>query len=356
MSHSTHRITVSILFLIVAAFASPAYAQSAFGLQITPGVIEDRVNPGDVYTFSLKVTNTSDQDRTFYLVAQDIKGLDAEGKPIFAEQGESTEYDLSHWIVMPQESITLRAGEAQQVSYAVNVPANASPGSHFGGVFFETQPPRLRQTGAAIGVQVGSVISLRIAGDAVEDARLLEFSTSKMIYNDPSISFQSRVENLGNVLVRPHGFVRVTDMFGRDVASVNVNESGAPVFPLSERSYVVEWTHDGFAFGRYQAVASLVYGEDVRKTISGTTSFWILPLRTILIVLGTILSIILVLYIFARMYVRKKLKELGVNGRKAESQYYARRYGRSSSPLALVFSSLFLFSMICLIVLFLVFS
>jgi hypothetical protein len=243
------------------------------------------------------------------------------------------------------------------VPFVVRVPSDASPGSHFGGIFFDQRPVKQQTTGTGIGIRIGSVISLRIAGDIVEESRLREFSTDKFLYNVPIVTFLTRAENLGNVLVRPRGLVEISDMFGKKMSTVRVNDAAAPIFPGESRPFSVGWEYDGFAFGRYQAVVSLTYGEDGKKTISGTTSFWVLPVKPIIIVLGVILALILGLYISMKVYVRKKLREMGASSNKrADADMYGRKYSRSGSRLMMVVVGIFLLCVIILATLFLAFA
>ena len=344
-----------LLLLMVFGF-HPAHAQSSEGIRIIPAVVEDKVKPGDTYRFNLSVTNLADTEKTFYLVTQDISGLDDRGLPIFSKETEVTEYEMSSWIELPETAITMKAGETRSVPFNVLVPSSASPGSHFGGVFLDMLPPKLRTIGTGVGVKVGSLISLRVAGDILEEARLREFSTEKVIYNEPTVLFNSKVENLGNVLLRPQGFIEITDMFGKQIANVRVNESGGSVFPKSERMVETTWKYDEFAFGRYQAVLSLVYGIDERKTIYSTTSFWVLPLKPILTALGILFVLIIGLYVSVRMYIQKKLREMGGSSRRVDANFYAKKYQRSSSLLTMVVLAGFLVCVAFLFLLFLMFA
>lgn len=337
-----------------------AHAQAqtvAEGLRISPAVIEDRVNPGDVYKFTLKVTNIADAPKTFYLAAQNISGLDDAGSPIFAKEGESTKYEMSTWVELPDSSITLGPNETKHIPFSVRVPADASPGAHFGGVFLDARAERQSSTGSGIGYNVGSLLSLRISGDVAEEARFREFSTKKLVYGTPDASFSLKVENLGNVLVRPHGVIEISDMFGKQVGDVRVNDSVAAVFPGETRTFSADWKYDGFALGRYQAVASLAYGEDAKKTITATTSFWVLPLKLLAIVIGSLLAAVLILYIGVRRYISNKLRDMGVTGSQtAHAKLYAKRYGSSNSRLAVVLFAVLLLVIAFLSILFFLFA
>jgi hypothetical protein len=349
------RIVKTSLIALLLAIPFAAQAQTPEGVEMKPAIIEDRVNPGEVRDFSLSVTNIGSTERTFYFSSLDIKGVDDRGVPIFATVGEPTPYELSTWLTVPQESVTIPAGEMREFPFRVTVPNEASPGAHFGGVFLDVRPLRLRTSGAGIGFSVGTIVSLRIAGDVVEEARVRSFSTDRLIYNQPRVRFTTNVENMGNVLVRPYGQIKIVNMTGREVGTVRVNENVSHVFPLSERSYDTVWERDGFAFGRYQAMVSLVYGEDGRRTITGTASFWILPVKPILYTIGGFLAMVLVMFFFVRMYIRKKLREVGVPVVK-RGDYYAKKYDRSASRLLVMTIAIALFCLAFLAFLFLMFA
>lgn len=348
-------IAVPIVLLTVLFAANCAFAQVSEGIEIKPGVIEDRADPGTTYNFSVRVTNISNDQKTFYLSAQDITGLTDEGLPIFSQETEVTPFELSAWITLPETQITLAAHDSTAVPFVVHVPANATPGSHFGGVFVDARPPKQRTTGSGIGLKVGSIINLRISGDVNEEAQLREFSTSHIVYGSAaSVDFNTRIANLGNSLLRPHGLIEITDMRGSKVGLVKLNDKGSGVFPATDKTFTETWEYDGVAFGRYQAVVSVVYGEDGRKTISAATSFWVLPLKPILTVLGTLFGALLVLYLLVRMYIARKLREM--SGGRGGADLYARR-NRSPVPRLLIIALALLFlAIVFLVLLFLMFA
>jgi hypothetical protein len=345
--------TLGPIFLLSAAFA---YAQTpAVGLQIKPAVVEDNVAPGETHEYSLTVTNLSGTTKTLYVLSQDIKGVDDQGRPIFAAQGgEVTGFELSSWISLPVTQFNLDAGASKTIPFSVRVPGNASPGSHFASVFFSDHATQPTTNGTGVGFNVGAIVSLRIAGDIVEEASLREFSTSKLIYPNANVDFSAKIDNSGNVLVQPTGVIEITNMFGKQVANIAVNTDQASVFPKADRTFTANWTGSGLSFGRYEVVGSFVYGTDERKTISGTTSFWVLPLVPIGIVLGGFLILVLAAYFMMRSYIRRKLRQMGASSR-ADTDLYNRRSG-SSSRLVVVMLVVILVCVLFLMALFLLFA
>ncbi len=348
-------LALSVLLLTFVSFSGAALAQVSEGVEIQPAVIEDRAEPGTTYDFTVRVKNISAVEKTFYLTAQDITGLNDEGLPIFSDETEITPYELSSWIKLPAEQIVLGPNETKSVPFTVQIPNDASPGAHFGGVFLDARPPKQRDNGSAIGLKVGSIINLRIAGEAIEEGQLREFSTGHIVYGSAAnVDFNTRVANLGNVLLRPHGVIEITDMRGAKVGLVKVNDTGAGVFPATDKTFTETWAYEGVAFGRYQAVISLVYGEDGRKTISAATSFWVLPLKPILTVLGSIFAALLVLYVLVRSYINRKIREMG--GGRGGAELYNRRNQSAVPRLLIIALALLFLAIIFLVLLFLMFA
>ena len=356
---------VTALFvLLVAVFFgifSTVEAQESAGARISPSIIEDRIEPGESFEGDITVTNLESNTRTLYILKKNISSIGAGGEPIFADEGEVTGFELSEWITVSPSQLTLEPQEEGKVHFTIHVPENASPGGHFGGIFFSAEAPRQRTTGAGVGYQVGTIMNFRIGGDIVEKAQIREFSTDKLLYGTGDVGFKITVENEGNVLVRPRGPLDITDMFGKQVATLRFNDSGAAVLPNSNRSFSVSWKGDGLFFGRYEAIAALAYGEDGRKTASAATSFWILPLKIIVPLVGGILLFVLLVYFGMRVYVRRRLDEMYRHSRirtkgKRDTRVGRVPEGRPFPKAAVVAIAILVFTMIFLAILFLFFA
>lgn len=326
--HSLHFLFFFTLFF----FGSlDAFAQQA-GVSITPATIEETIDPGASKEYSVTIENLMNAEQTFYFFTRNIKGVRDGGVPIFADDNnEKTGFELADWIVLPITEMKLSAHEKSTLSFTMTVPADATPGSHFGGVFVSVEPPKIENTGAAVGYQVANIISIRIAGDAIESADIRQFSTSKFLYGSQNIEFDVRIENKGNVLVKPSGPMEIYNMLGNKVGTLVFNEELFAVFPGSTRDFNgIKWEGDSIGFGRYEAILSPVYGEEgAKKTMSSTVSFWILPWNIIGPALGVLAAILLAVFIFVRLYIRRSLAHLN-QGRRIINR---RKRGNSSAVL-----------------------
>lgn len=345
---------IFLLSLLLIGFAFTANAQSGAGVGLRPATVEETMEPGESRQFTVQVSNLSGADQTYYLNKRDITGVEVGGVPIFAdENSERTGFELSEWIKLDVDKLDIPTDGTANISFTLNVPDNASPGSHFAGIFVSVEPPRLRSTGASVAYEVANIISIRVAGEAVESAQIRQFSTNKFIYGSTNIDFLIRIENEGNVLVRPMGPLEINNMFGKRAAMLTFNDALAGVFPKTTREFTITWEGEGTGFGRYEAVLSPVYGDLGRKsTMSSTVTFWILPMNIIIpsaIVLAVVLATI---YIAVKLYVRRSMAVASAGS----TRRLVRTRQRNEFPIMLVIVSMFGITALFVIVLLLLFA
>ncbi len=351
-------IRVVGLFIFVVSLLggdTRVYAQDNAGITLIPATIEKPANPGDVLNEVLVVTNESTEDKEYFIYKKDIKGVETGGVPIFAEEGtEKTGYEITEWIAIPTEPIKVPANSSFELPIVITVPDTATPGSHFGGIFISAEPPKLRETGAGVGYEVVSIISIRISGDVVDTARIRQFSTDKLLYSTKNVRFTAKIENQGNILIRPRGPMTITGMFGTKPETVLVNPSLAGVFPGTMRDIEIPWTGEGLGFGKYEAVVALVYeGGDGQKTIDATLVFWIFPVKIMLTILGVFVAIIVVGYVLTKYYINQAIMR-AAGGRRIVPQKYRKQVG--ISRFAFVFVSLMAVVVLFLLVILIFFA
>lgn len=303
--------------LALVVFPIPTVLAQDAGIRISPATIEETVDPGVVRDYELEVENMSATDKEYFVYTRNIRSVSAGGVPIFAESRlEQTGYELADWIDLSTTTITVPAGQTVIISFTMNVPQEAAC-SHFGGVFVSAEPPDIENSGAAVGYQVANIISIRVAGDCVEEASIRQFSTDRFLYGTQDVSFNVIIENSGSVLVRPTGPLEVYNSLGRRVGNVVFNESRAAVFPGDTREYdAVQWVGDSLGFGRYEAVLSPVYGDDgARKTMSSTVTFWVLPFGIIGPAVAVLALVLLITVVSVRLYIKRALVQMNAGRR-----------------------------------------
>jgi len=330
-----HRLSLVSFFVLFSSLfvltATTVFAQGT-GVRISPALIEESLDPGITREYTFEVENLDDAEKTYFLFTRNISGVGDGGAPIFArDELERTGFELADWITMETNQIVVPARGSQAISFTMDVPADASPGSHFGGVFVSAEPPKLEKSGAAVGFQVANIISIRVSGEAVEQANIRQFSTGKFLYGAQDIDFNVRIENDGNVLVRPMGPLEIKNSLGKNVGTVMFNENQAGVFPGAAREFDLQWIGDSVGFGRYEAILSAGYGADgAKKTMSSTVTFWVLPINIIGPALGVLAFILLVTVIGVRIYIKRTLAQMNAGRR------LVRRKGQQNSSMSLL--------------------
>lgn len=321
----TYRVALSVLLRFVAllsvvllffAFNTTVFAQEE-GVSISPAVIDETLDPGVEQSFTMKVTNLNDRDQKFYVFARNIKGTN-NGVPIFVSDDlEATGYELADWITLSVDEIELPARGSVNLDFKISVPDNASPGGHFGGVFISVDPPEIEKSGAAVGYQVANIIDIRVNGDVVEEAQIRQFSTSKYLHGSQNVTFDVTIQNEGNVMIRPSGPLEIFNMLGKQVGNLTFNTEQFGVFPGERKVFNnIVWEGDSVGFGRYEAILSPVYGDyGAKKTMSSTVTFWILPMSIIGPALGVLAFILLTVYVFVRIYIKRSLAHMNYGRR-----------------------------------------
>lgn len=316
-------IIFSIFLLFLFSLFQFCFAQ--VGIRASPLRFEEMVEPGQVFTKYIKVTNTAEYPQKFFIYAMDFKPGGEFGQALLIPSKTEEGPYLSNWIQATKEGIEFLPGEEKQIPITFKVPQNVGPGGYYGAIVVGPQPPKIDpKEGVVIAMtnQVAILVLFRVKGDVIEEARIREFTTEKEFYSTPfNVKFITRIENLGNVHIKPVGVIEIKNFFGKVIATLNVNPTGANVLPKSVRRFENSWSGE-MGFGKYVASLVLNYGLSPAeggtgiKNLTYQTSFWILPLK--IVVPGTIFIIFLffLLILFVNFYknkaVKKALEEAGL--------------------------------------------
>lgn len=288
------------LFLVSPVFAQQNQTSSgSVGLEVSSPLYEYTIAAGSVQQDIIKIKNVGSTNQTFYPEVLDFKSDNKTGTPIFLDKGEeSGTYSLAKWISISTEGITLSPNQSTALNFNITVPSEAEPGGHYAGILFSTEPPE--PTGSnqvGLASKVGSIVLVRVAGNATESAKITSFTADKQTYEEAEAKFSTTIENTGNVHVQPKGVIEIKNIIGGQVASIDVNSLSANVLPGSSRIFESSWKDPGFKLGYYTATITLNYG-DPSQTITASTNFWIIPWMTLVIAL-VVIAVILAILVFA---------------------------------------------------------
>lgn len=292
----------------------------ADGIKLSPSIIEQNVAPGQVMTQAINVSNESGNSMKIYVYLKDFTADGEDGSPKLLAPGTTEGSFMSSWIeVNDANGVDIPAGTSHVFNFKISVPKETGPGGYYGALVFGTKAEDVRtnaaEKGAASGIsqQAGSLLLLRVPGEANETAMVRDFTPDKGLYNTPfNVKFLTRIENQGNVHIKPRGLIQITNLFDKEVAMVKVNDPGANVLPKSVRKFNSEWA-DTMGFGRYKATLAMTYGVPVenggngQQTLTSISYFWIVPWKIAGWVIFALLLMIGAVYGLITYYKRKAM-------------------------------------------------
>lgn len=286
--------TVMVLSVVFTARAQQTPGQ---GLEISPPLIELNVDPGQSTSFPVRVRNVTDAAIIAKGSVDDFVAAGEDGQPklLLEENAEPSPYSFKPW-VQSIPDINLAAKEAKTTEVSIQVPQNASPGGHYGVIRFSAVAPELEDQGVALSASVGTLVLINVSGELVNKASLTEIYTAqngqkRSFFETGPITFVERIRNEGNVHFKPIGTLRITNMFGKEVKVLSVNEPGGNVLPQSTRRFEQELSSKRL-FGRYKVEANIQYNG---QNLESTMSFWVVPYKTVTLVIGVGILLFMVL-------------------------------------------------------------
>lgn len=285
-------VLATVAFFSLNSYVATAQNAGA-GLEVSPPSQEVTIDPGGTTTIKAKVTNKSN---TALPIAVRVEDFTAKGDEGQIELTTNSEYSVSSWTKLSQTNFTLEPGESQEVTATVTAPADAA-GGRFGSFVFGVVPETPEPGSAAISQQIASLFLVKVSGPVDEKIELKDFSAPIFSEFGP-ITFDLTFTNSGNVHTKPYGLINVTDVFGRKVADVVVQETN--IFPQADRVVKAQLDKQ-FLIGPYTATALMYYGGD-NENLTATTTFFVFPVR----IAGVVLAVIVVLFLL-----RKRLKKAG---------------------------------------------
>ena len=298
----------SVVLSLFLAFFGPlsvvthATDTDAQGVQISPTKVELNATRGKTYTINLKAMNVTGGDLAYNTLIEDFTSANETGTPKIVKDGNLPDTaSIKTWVSI-ESGFTLGAHKEKNVDAIVTVPNNAEAGGHYGVVTFSGSTPNIDTTGVGVTASAGVLLLIKVDGNIVEQASSASFFTANndgkqnSFFESSPINFAVRIQNTGNVHVKPIGSIGITDIFGNSVGTIAVNDSKSAVLPNSIRrfdnSYDSKWM-----FGLYTANLTLGYGT-TGQAITGTITFWVIPYK---LILGVLLVFVTIIYILSRL-------------------------------------------------------
>ncbi len=285
-----------LLFLAVSVWV----LRSKFGLavdnlavqsmEVSPPSQEIKGSAGSQITVKAKLRNKSFNSINIKVRIEDFAASGQEGQVALVDRDSES---LKSWSLLSTEYLSLKPNEQKEVTAMINIPSGLV-GGQYGAFVFSVVGSEPQAGEAALAQEVASLFLIKLAGETNENLVLTDFKIPRFLEGGP-VPMEIKFKNSGNVHSKPFGLINVKNIFGKTVKDVVV-KGETNILPGATR--VVRASLDKkYLFGYYTAEALMNYGPK-NESLSSTVSFYVVPVRMILVVL-------LIVFIFIK--IRKRL-------------------------------------------------
>lgn len=276
----------------------------AFG--VSPASLDLSGGRGEIVAGSVAVINGGTAEQTYYLGTLAFVAGEESGAPTFLPSDDQS--GLAGWISFPVREVTVPARTKVDVPFMVTVPSGQASGTYQTAVTVSATPSEVVATnGATIEAKTAVLVFLTVEGETVEKLALLDFVTpgnaDGPLFANHEVSYAYRLQNQGNVAVKPDATITVRDLLGRAVLVADANPSEGRVLPESTRTFTgeIQSAQDGFlhmaraqvsafAIGPVTATLTVAYGS---QTLSSSISYWAFPWQLLVCAAATVIVLVL---------------------------------------------------------------
>lgn len=331
-------IGISLVFI----FKSISLAQTPSGYDVTvsPVFFDLSANPGSSVSDKIRIRNNT---TTPLPIKIEVKRLTGDENGDLTLKDENSDNSLS-WIKFKDITFIAKPLEWSNVPFTIDIPNEAAYGYYYAITFTQDDKSPLAKTGAKITGAAAVPILLNVRKDGARaDAKILEFSTKSFISEYLPADFTVKVENIGNIHLRPRGNIFINDGANRDLAILDVNPASGNIIPNTKKIFNVAW-NDGFLvnepiivdgqvkldknnkpvqkliinwnkltsfrIGKYTANLLMVYDNGLRDVpLESNISFWVIPYKAILLIIGAVIIFVLFIRLSLKRYISRELKK-----------------------------------------------
>jgi len=301
--------SVIFIFYFLFFILSEARAQTISPLTVAPARQQLTLNPGESTAVNVRFYNTGDSPISGLVKVADFIVIDKEGTPRIIEDVTqvSPKFAASTWISVPYDRMTIPANDKVAFQAKIAVPADARPGGRYVAIYFEPggilpqAVGRQKEAGTGVAHRIASLLYIRIAGAASENALISRLFAPSFLEYGP-IKIEAEILNRSDYHIRPRGVLTLTNMFGGLVDQVSLKEQN--IFPDVSRVYTNELGKK-WMFGKYKIDLSASYGEK-GQALNRFIFVWVFPWKVTLV---AILALVILILLGRNLYQKVVVKE-----------------------------------------------
>jgi len=315
-------IFVLLLFFCLSfVLSSKTYAETSLSIGTAPTSEKLKLSPGQKYNGELIVWNLTPKAITYNIVVKGFRQIENQpGTAVMLTDTEESKslYTATNWTKASIEKIELIPNKNEKIYYEINVPKDATKGEYTVIIaFISESEEKLTGSGATTTLTLGMPILIQIGDEFVENAELLKFTTDKSFYEYPTLTFDTRIKNLGDTHITPVGEIVLSNVFKQEIARIPFNPNNQSILRDNTGNYETLWNLGTFltkdkaiVLGPIKANLVLTYRtfQPGFAPLTSEVTFWILPWKIILIAVIVIIATVVIIKV-----VRKKRRPVVQN-------------------------------------------
>ncbi len=294
---ATILIGISLVFL-----KGSTSADEDNGITVTPVQYELTMTPGEQKEITGKIRNNTDEKIT---VAIEFASLNVEA--LIKEdrlQLEDSDDPKSPgtWLSINTSKVLVQPGKERKVSVGIQIPEDAELKGFYPAIIY--QPEIIKGSGGKVEIseKIVSLVLLNVTevkGEyAISSGRINMFSSLKSLVFTPQVTFSANFENTGQTYIHPRGRIHIYDRGGMHLSDTpTVNDEYRILMQGQDLGEELIWNIKDTGgilppFGKYRAVLEIYHNPDQKEVSRAETTFYVVPLWSILILLGIVLFVI----------------------------------------------------------------
>lgn len=294
-------------------FVAQTKAADSISIGTAPTSEKLKLNPGQKYNGELVVWNLTNKAITYNIVVKGFRQIENQpGTAVMLTDTEESKslYTATNWTKTSISSINLVPNKNEKIYYEINVPKDATKGEYTVIVAFVSEnEEKLTGTGATTTLTLGMPILIQIGDEFVENAELLKFASDKNFYEFPTLTFDTRIKNIGDTHITPVGEIVLTNIFEQEITRIPFNPNNQSILRDNTGNYETDWNFGSFltkdkaiVLGPIKANLILTYRtfQPGFAPLTSEITFWIIPWKIILIVLVVIITVIVIVKVVRR--------------------------------------------------------
>jgi len=288
-----------ILLLLLVTYPFDVMASD---LEIRPFLVDVSMVPRESTTETILIKNNyDDRTATVYATVNEITvGTDGAIKEFMTPVMTDRTNTVTSWIEISRGRVAIPPSESAEVPLKISTHPFAEPGEYHVFIGFVSASKRsIAEETAMRGDAEGVIVKITVTDERVDAMRITSMTVDRIVSREDERKVEITVENSGDIASAPRGELIFYNSRGREVIAVPVNESGELISPDSEKTFtaVIPFSDD---IGRFKANVNLLYGENQRANLYDTTSFFMLPLQYLLLLIGFFSVLIVILLVLMR--------------------------------------------------------